>query len=157
MALSPESLIELLRVDPSEVDCSGLRLRLDKVFAFRGRGIVTKSGKSLPEVEELQPSNGVFVLSPGSYKVRYMEYVRVPPNCLALAIPRSTLLRMGAVIYTAVWDPGYEGRGEGLLTVFNPHGIEIERGAQIAQLVFVSLDRATKKIYRGFYFRENLV
>ncbi|MEM2452891.1 MAG: deoxyuridine 5'-triphosphate nucleotidohydrolase, partial [Ignisphaera sp.] len=93
---------------------------------------------------------------PGGYRIRYREIVKVPENTIAIAIPRSTLLRIGATIHTAVWDPGYEGRGEGLLVVFNNHGIEIEHGAQIAQLVFISLDRITRYIYRGSYFRENI-
>jgi dUTP pyrophosphatase len=75
---------------------------------------------------------------------------------IALAIPRSTLLRSGATLFTAVWDPGCEGRGEGLLVVFNPYGVEIERRAQIAQLVFIRLDRETKFVYRGSYQRENI-
>ena len=157
MALSYEALIKLLRLRPEDVDCSGIRLRIDKIFRFRSGGRLSKDAKSLPEIEEIKLINGLYRLSPGGYRVRYMEYVRVPPNCIALAIPRSSLLRMGAVLYTAVWDPGYEGRGEGLLEVLNPHGIEIERGAQVAQLVFIALDRATKRIYRGTYFRENMV
>jgi len=139
-----------------ELDCAGRRLSLDKVFRFKGRGSLSKDGKSLPELEEIHPVNGVFKLSPGAYKVRYREIVRVPPNAIALAIPRSSLLRMGVALFTAVWDPGYYGRGEGLLVVFNPFGVEIEYGAQIAQLVYVRMDRETKKLYRGTYLGENI-
>ncbi len=156
VVLSPESLVRILGVAEDAVDCAGLRLHLDKVFRFRSRGMVAKMGKSLPEVEELEPRDGVFYLESGAYRIRYAEVVKVPRDCIALAIPRSTLLRIGATLYTAVWDPGYEGRGEGLLTVFNPNGVVIERGAQIAQLVFIKMDRATAKVYRGSYYRENI-
>lgn len=156
MALSPETLLEVLGASPAALDCGGLRLHLDRVFAFRGPGLLGSVNKKLAEVEEVPPANGIYKLEPGAYKVRYREVVRVPQNAVAMALPRSTLLRMGATIYTALWDPGYEGRGEGLLVVFNPYGIEIEVGAQVAQLLFIRLDRETSFVYRGSYQRENL-
>jgi dUTP pyrophosphatase len=155
-ALSPETLMEIFKLGAEAMDCGGMRLHLDKVFAFRGQGSLRVNSKKVAEAEEVKDENGVYNLKPGAYRIRYMEVVRVPLDTIALAIPRSTLLRSGATIYTAVWDPGYEGRGEGLLAVFNPHGIEIERGAQIAQLVFIKLDRETKFAYRGSYQRENI-
>jgi hypothetical protein len=48
----------------------------------------------------------------------------------------------------------YKGQGIGLLVVFNPNGIEIQRGAQIAQLVFIKLTGRTSKPYRGTYQGE---
>jgi dUTP pyrophosphatase len=156
VVLSPETLMEIFKLTASDVDCSGLKLHLDKVFAFRGCGSLRAGSKKVAEVEEVEDEDGVYHLKPGAYKIRYAEVVRVPLNTIALAIPRSTLLRSGATIYTAVWDPGYEGRGEGLLTVFNPHGIEIEKGTQIAQLVFLRLDRETMFAYRGSYHKENI-
>ncbi len=148
--------MKILSLPEEAIDCAGMKLHLDRVFRFRGMGTVTRIGKSLPEVEEVEPRDGLFHLEPGAYRIRYAEIVKVPSDCIALAIPRSTLLRIGVALYTAVWDPGYEGRGEGLLTVFNPHGVAIERGTQIAQLVFIKMDRATTKLYRGSYYRENI-
>ena len=123
VVLSPETLIELFNIDEKSIDCAGIKLHLDKVFAFRGKGAILKETKSLAEVEEVKPINGIYKLPQGAYKIRYKEIVKVPPNAMALAIPRSTLLRCGATIFTAVWDPGYEGRGEGLMVVFNQNGI----------------------------------
>lgn len=156
VVLSPETIMALFGLGEEEVDCSGIKLHLDKVFAFKGKALIARTSRKLAEVEEIEMDNGVYHLMPGAYKIRYKEVVRVPNNAIALAIPRSTLLRSGATIYTAVWDPGYEGRGEGLLTVFNPNGIDIEKGAQIAQLVFIRLDRETKFVYRGMYQGENM-
>lgn len=156
VVLSSETLINMFNLSRNYVDCSGLRLHLDKVYSFINKGALYQDSKKLSEVTEVEPNGNIYNLVQGVYKIRYMEIVKVPDNAIALAIPRSTLLRIGATIFTAVWDPGYEGRGEGLMVIFNPYGIEIERGTQIAQLVFISLDRATKFIYRGTYFRENL-
>lgn len=157
VVLSSETLKSILHVTEEDLDCSGIKLHLDKIYGFVEQGGVYSSSKRFPKTFEIQPNEyGVYLLKPGGYKIRYKEVVKIPENTIALAIPRSTLLRIGATIYTAVWDPGYEGRGEGLMVVFNHQGIEIEHGIQVAQLVFISLDRVTKYVYRGSYFRENL-
>lgn len=155
-AWSPERIFEELGVSWQDIDCGGIKLRLDKVFKFKGQGMLSRDEKTLPDVEEVVENNGFYYLEPGSYRIRYMEKIIIPDNALGLAIPRSSLLRMGASIFTAVWDPGYMGRGEGLLVVYNPYGIIIERGSQMAQLVLIGLDRKTKKLYRGTYYGENI-
>jgi dUTP pyrophosphatase len=73
---------------------------------------------------------------------------------MAFARPRSTLLRSGVAIHTAVWDAGYSGRGEGLLSVLNPKGYRLQRGAAVLQLVFLRLGAATAEGYRGKYQGE---
>lgn len=157
MILSPETLLELFNLRIDDIDCAGLKLHLDKIFTFRGKGKLYRESKHLPEVDEVKSNDqNIYVLSPGAYKIRYRELINVPNNAIALAIPRSTLLRMGVTVYTAVWDPGYSGRGEGLMIVFNPNGIEIEAYAQIAQLVFIYMDRKTSFTYRGSYQYENI-
>jgi dUTP pyrophosphatase len=57
---------------------------------------------------------------------------------------------MGLSVPTAVWDAGYGGRGEGLLVVSNPHGVRLQRGARIAQLVLFQLSGPTTG-YAGRY------
>jgi dUTP pyrophosphatase len=56
------------------------------------------------------------------------------------------------MLNTAVWDAGYEGKGEGLLEVH--HDIELERGARIAQLVLAEADH--EGTYAGSYQGENV-
>jgi dUTP pyrophosphatase len=60
---------------------------------------------------------------------------------------------MGLTVPTAVWDAGYNGRGEGLVIVCNPHGVRLQRGARIAQLVLFQLTQATRA-YAGRYQNE---
>jgi dUTP pyrophosphatase len=62
---------------------------------------------------------------------------------------------MGLHVPTAVWDAGYAGRGEGLLQVTNPHGVRLQHGARIAQLVVFRLNRAASSAYAGAYQGEN--
>jgi dUTP pyrophosphatase len=61
-------------------------------------------------------------------------------------------MRNAAMLHTAVWDAGYEGRGEGLLAVHE--GIEIEPDARVAQLVLAEADH--EGTYDGSYQGENL-
>jgi deoxycytidine triphosphate deaminase len=56
------------------------------------------------------------------------------------------------MLNTAVWDAGYEGRGEGLLQVHHP--IELEAGARVAQLVLARAGHTGT--YDGDYQGENV-
>ena len=84
------------------------------------------------------------------------EVVNLPRNIMALARPRSSLLRSGVAIHTAVWDAGYSGRSQALMTVHHPQGFRIQRDARVAQLVFIYLDAGDSEGYRGRYQYENL-
>jgi dUTP pyrophosphatase len=57
-------------------------------------------------------------------------------------------------VETAVWDPGYEGRGRALLIVYNEHGIVLERNARVVQLVFFKV-AGTGPGYAGAYKGES--
>lgn len=95
-------------------------------------------------------------LGPGAYIVTLNEVVNLPLDLAALGRTRSSLLRSGAALHTAVWDAGYAGRSESLLVVHNPHGFVLERNARILQLVFFRLERPAGEGYRGKYKGENL-
>jgi len=84
--------------------------------------------------------------------VRYAEIISVPDDHVGFIYPRSSLMRNACMLNTAVWDAGYEGKGEGLLQVH--HDIEIEAGARIAQLVLAEAEAAGT--YDGSYQGENL-
>lgn len=87
-------------------------------------------------------------------RARSEEEMR-PLDVAAMARTRSTLLRNGAVIETAVWDPGYNGRSSSLLVVHNPYGIRFKKDARIAQLVFFRINEVGEG-YTGVYQNERL-
>jgi len=152
--IPPQELIKL-GYPQDAVDCSGLKLTLDEVFIPTSSGYVDINSKSIPIYKQLSTNeDDVYDLRRGYYVIRYGEFVRIPRDSIAVAIPRSTLIRSGATIHTAVWDPGYEGRGYGLLIVFNYHGLKIKKGAQVAQLVFIKMLEESALQYRGSYFGE---
>jgi dUTP pyrophosphatase len=87
--------------------------------------------------------------------ITYNEVVHLPKNIMALGRPRSSLLRCGISVGTAVWDAGYEGRSQSLLIVHNPQGFRVQKNARIAQLVFMEMTGDSKG-YQGVYQNENI-
>jgi len=118
---------------------SGFDLSLAEVRCFKGGGSVdfSNEGRRIAETEPLKPSKeGWYELPQGCYTIVYNEAVKMPLDLAAIARTRSTLLRNGATVETAVWDPGYQGRSSSLLVVSNPSGIRIKANARVAQLIF---------------------
>ncbi|MCU4752669.1 deoxyuridine 5'-triphosphate nucleotidohydrolase [Halobacteria archaeon AArc-curdl1] len=141
-----------------QVQPNGVDLTLDVVFEQLEPGRITKADKEigdrvarpLEQLEQKDPDS--YYLPAGSYVVRYSERIRIPNGHIGFVYPRSSLMRNSCMLNTAVWDAGYEGRGEGLLQVH--HDIELERGARIAQLVFAKAEH--ESTYDGSYQGENL-
>lgn len=118
---------------------------------------VSDADRVLPEATALDfGHDGWLVLPPGQYLVTFKEVVNLPRWLMALGRPRSSLLRMGVSLHTAVWDAGYSGRSQALLVVHNAAGFRLQRDARIAQLVFFPLAAPDDRGYDGRYQRENL-
>ncbi|MFC6975262.1 deoxyuridine 5'-triphosphate nucleotidohydrolase [Halomicroarcula sp. GCM10025709] len=135
-----------------QVQPNGVDLTLGSVFEQVEPGRIGREGKTVGTRRELDAEDGVYHLDPGGYVVQYGDRVVIPEGHVGFLYPRSSLLRNSCMLDTAVWDAGYEGKGEGLLEVHHP--IELERGARIAQLVLA--EAAHEGTYEGSYQRENL-
>jgi deoxycytidine triphosphate deaminase len=137
----------------TQLQPNGVDLTLDAVFEQTTTGRISRDGKEIGARRELTPDgDDVFALAPGGYVVRYAETIGIPEAHVGFLYPRSSLLRNSCMLNTAVWDAGYEGKGEGLLEVH--HDIELERGARVAQLVLAEADH--EDTYDGSYQGENL-
>ena len=111
----------------------------------------------LPESTEMGfGRDGWLSLSPGHYLITFNEVVNLPRWLMALCRPRSSLLRMGVSLHTAVWDAGYSGRSQALLVVHNVAGFRLQRDARIGQMVFFPLTAPDDRGYDGRYQGENL-
>jgi len=95
-------------------------------------------------------------LLPGCYLVTYNEVVNLPKNMMALATPRSSLLRCGVSIHSAIWDAGYSGRSQSLMVVYNPQGFRLHINTRIVQMVFFFLSREVAQGYQGIFQDENI-
>lgn len=141
----------------SQFQPCGIDISLKQVLKFKNAGKIDFDNKErkISDVESIEFTNDEVHLNPCCYKVVFDEYVRIPKDAAALCLPRSSLLRCGATLECAVWDPGYEGRSEALLVVHNPQGIVLKRKAKIGQMVFIKLAEATTSTYSGRYQGEN--
>lgn len=139
-------------ITAEQVQPNGVDLTLGAVFRPAEPGRIDRETTSVADRQETPPEDGYYRLERGNYVVRYGDPVRIPSEHVGFVYPRSSLLRNGCTLDTAVWDAGYEGVGEGLLEVGHP--IEIEPKARICQLVLATAD--THRTYDGSYQEEHL-
>ena len=126
---------------------------------FLGAGALAfdNAERELPPTELLSPDgDGWLALAPGAYKVGFNETVSVPSDRFAIARPRSSLLRMGASVPTALWDSGFRGKGQALLVVHNPYGLRLRKDTRLVQLVFFALQGPAEQLYNGLYQSTDL-
>jgi len=166
--LSKQDIHRLLHQEPplvegyialeEQVQPNGIDLTLREVALLQTPGKLAASD-SQRLVSDLAPlvfdGLGFIDLIPGAYIITYNEIVHLPNNVMALARPRSSLLRCGVTVNTAVWDAGYSGRSQSLMVVYNPQGLRLQRNARIVQLVFLRLTGETDG-YHGAYQQENI-
>jgi dUTP pyrophosphatase len=137
---------------------AGFDISLKEVHSFWGAGAVDfdNSERRVAPTKPLEPdASGWFSIPQGCYMIVYNEAVKMPLNIVALCRARSTVLRNGAAVETAVWDPGYQGRSSSLLVVHNQSGIRLKRNARVAQLVFYPTEEVEKG-YSGVYQNERM-
>ncbi len=166
--LSKQDIQRLLKQEPpliegyidleQQVQTNGIDFTLREIAMLQSSGRIAVEDKQrlLSETTPLAFDGLNFIdLMPAAYIITYNEIVHLPKNVMALATPRSSLLRCGVTINTAVWDAGYSGRSQSLMVVYNPQGFRLQRNARIAQLVFFELTGETEG-YRGVYQGENI-
>jgi dUTP pyrophosphatase len=166
--LSKQDIHRLLQQEPpliegyinleEQVQPNGVDLTLRELALLQSSGkIAVKDSQRL--VSALAPlvfnELGFIDLTAGAYIITYNEIIHLPKNIMALATPRSSLLRCGVTVNTAVWDAGYSGRSQSLMVVYNPQGFRVQRNARILQLVFLRLTQETEG-YQGAYQGENI-
>jgi dUTP pyrophosphatase len=147
-------------IDPQvQQQMCGVELTLQRLERYASKGSLAFDNKERQnaQTEEVAfDESGWADLEPGAYLVTFNEIVSIPKDSAAFARPRSSLLRSGASLQTALWDPGYRGRSQSLLVVHNPHGLRLKKNARLMQLVFLRLEGQAEKGYSGVYQGENI-
>ena len=142
-----------IQVQPNGFD---ITLRDISRLQTPGQVAVSNAERAVSELSPLEfDGTGFINLESGIYSITYNEIVHLPNNVMALARPRSSLLRCGVTVGTAVWDAGYSGRSESLLNVYHPGGFRVQKNARIVQLVLFRLTEETEG-YSGAYQNENI-
>jgi len=166
--LSKQDIHQLLQQEPpliegyvnleEQVQPNGIDLTLREVALLQSSGKIalTDSQRLISDLAPLAFDGLGFInLLPGAYIIAYNEIVHLPNDIMALAKPRSSLLRCGVTVNTAVWDAGYSGRSQSLMVVYNQQGFRLQRNARIVQLIFLRLTQETEG-YQGVYQGENI-
>jgi dUTP diphosphatase len=166
--LSKSDIQKLMRQKPpliedyvnlsQQLQPNGFELTLRDISLFQNAGQIgtENTERRLPALAPLIFDNDGFMnLIPSSYLITYNEIVHIPKNIMALGRPRSSLLRCGVTIGTAVWDAGYEGRSQSLMVVYNTQGFRAQKNTRVMQLVFFRLTSETEG-YNGIYQGENI-
>ena len=160
--LDRESIGRLVQGTPPLIECflslddqlqpNGFDLSLLEVARLVSAGSIgaDPSERELPATVSLDfgPDDWL-CLNPGPYLITFNEVVNLPRDLMALGRPRSSLLRSGVSIHTAVWDAGYRGRSQSLLVVHHPGGYRLQRGARLMQLIFFRMPQAASQGYQG--------
>lgn len=137
---------------------NGFDLTVREIHRFPQAGVLGFSNheRVVPDTHPLRPGvDGLYHLSPGPYRVVFNELVSLPLDLTAVGYPRSSLMRVGVTVYSAVWDAGYRGRGSCLLVVHNPYGFKMRPNARVMQLMFTRLSGAVGEGYAGSYQGEH--
>ncbi len=157
MLAATPPLVEDVSEPDAQLQPNGIDVRVDRVYKLTSPALLGASNtlREPAAREEIAPDgDGWWDLHQGSYVIVVKEKLNLPADLMALARPRSTLLRSGVAIHSAVWDAGYSGRSEALLSVLNGRGFRVQRGARVMQLVFMRLEAAAKHPYTGRYQGE---
>lgn len=152
-------------LDPKAVQPNGVDLSVDKIYRHSSDsvGVLNDESYQKPEREEaptvepepwkIESEIESYYLKPGSYVVEYAEIVEIPENHIGVIYPRSRLMRCGGMLFSAVWDSGYRGKGEGGLWVGHPMSVQTDM--RIGQIVFYTTEELDEH-YSGSHQHENI-
>ena len=155
---SPPLIAEYLSLE-EQIQPNGFDVTLSSVHTLDPPGRIGKeqNDRNTSETSLLEfDKEDRLHLPQGSFLITFNEIVSLPVDLMALGRPRSSLLRSGVAIHTAVWDAGYSGRSQALMNIYHPGGYNIQKNARVMQLVFIWLDSPTQQKYDGRYQGENI-
>jgi dUTP pyrophosphatase len=142
----------------TQLQPNGFDITIKDIAGLQTQGTIAgdNSRRVVSDLTSIEFDKDGFVsVAPGPYLITHTEIIHLPNNVMALARPRSSLLRCGVTINTAVWDAGYSGRSQSLMVVYNPQGFRLQKDARVLQMVFFWLTGETDG-YRGKYQGENI-
>jgi deoxycytidine triphosphate deaminase len=132
---------------------AGFDVTVSKVYSYsKSEYVLSIESTENSLLQEIQPRGTYFVLPEGAYLVELNEITSIPSDAIGILLPRSTLLRNGLDVRTALFDPGYSGQPRVLLVCHRP--ARVQRFSRIGQLVLLRSDREFGKKYDGRYQGE---
>ncbi|MEV8440444.1 hypothetical protein AB0425_23945 [Actinosynnema sp. NPDC051121] len=139
----------------TQLQPAGFDVTVQRIVRVSGRGRMnTDFSSELPAEEEISMRDGVYHLTSGPYLFYLNEIIALPLNIAGLVVPRSSLIRCGAILSSGLWDPGFHGRGRLGISVVNESGILIEGNAPLAQMIFFKNDEAAQGFRWNAYYER---
>lgn len=144
--------------DEEQRQPNGIDLRLGAVYEIVDNGYVyglLKDNKNVPPhipvpIEEIPTHEGYIKgwgLQPETLYILEVENdIKISDNCAQTYYPRSTLLRSGCTLHTAVGDAGYNGKLAFLFINHLKGPFVLEKGVRFAQL----LDYQVEGVNQGY-------
>jgi len=140
--------------DPADVQPASVDLHLDRRFrVFRNNRYpyidLRQAQPNLTELLEIGDDEP-FILHPGEFVLgQTLEWVELPDDLLAHLDGKSSLGRVGLLIHSTAGyvDPGWKGTLTLELNNLTRIPIKLYAGLLIAQLSFMTLDRAAERPY----------
>ena len=157
MILGEKALRKLYpNLDEEQYQPAGIDLKLGNVKIFDNQkqvyGIVDGT-KQLPEQKDMEESavkigatklEVGFALEPHkAYIAVVKNQVKIPLDIVQLYFPRSSLLRAGVDVRTAVGDPGFSGHLSFLIINHNDAPFFIKKDERFAQMICIKVDETT--------------
>lgn len=141
---------------------NGIDLTLGCVYEVKNNGYLyglLKNQKNIPPHILLEPVDIAthggdikgWILKPNvAYILEVEDKITIDPDCMQTYYPRSTLLRAGCTLNTAVGDAGYNGKLAFLFINHTLNDFVLEEGVRFAQLVDHQIQGSSKQ-YDGDY------
>jgi len=108
------------------------------------------SPKDLPERLFTKLEQPTFDLAPGAYVLgRTVEYLRIPPDVLALCTGKSSYARCGVLVNVTPFEPGWEGFPTLCIANLGRQSVHLFAGEGIAQVLFFQGDEPCETTYAG--------
>ncbi len=160
--LSDGTILELIAAgrievdpwDPNMVQPASIDLRLGDSFrVFHNHRVAAIDLRNPPEnltEAVVVPEGEPFVIHPGEFCLgRTLEWVRIPDDIVARIEGKSSLGRLGLIVHATAGfcDPGFQGTLTLELNNLTRVPIMLYPNLPIAQLSFMTLDRAAQKPY----------
>ncbi len=140
--------------DPRMVQPASIDLRLGDSFrVFHNHKVTAIDLRDPPSnlTEEVVMAEGeAFVIHPGEFCLgRTLEWIQIPNDIVARIEGKSSLGRLGLIVHATAGfcDPGFEGTLTLELNNLTRVPIRLYPGLPIAQLSFMTLDRAAQRPY----------
>jgi deoxycytidine triphosphate deaminase len=133
---------------------AGYDVSVNKIYSFpKSKFNLTIKKRENSTLSEVPLVNDHFELNEtGAYFVDLNEITTIPKDAIGILLPRSTLLRNGLDVRTALFDPGYSGQPKVMLVCHRP--ASIQRFARIGQLIIIKSDKEFTSQYSGQYQGE---